>query len=82
MIIYDTINQFVDRVRAASRAKSKEVRVAIAEAEDVALAIAQMTAREANLQQQIIDLQNQLINLQNTIGMNNFVVNADGGSLK
>lgn len=82
-ISYDSVNSFLDRVRTAARAKSKEVRLGITEAEDIALAVGQMTAREATFQQQIIDLQQQIINLQSQIGgMDNIILEGDAGTFK
>jgi hypothetical protein len=81
-ISYDSINSFLERVRTAIRAKSKEVRLGITEAEDIALVVGQMTARETTLQQQIIDLQQQVITLQQSIGGLILDIEADAGSFK
>jgi len=79
-IPFDGINIFLERVRSATRSKSKEIRIGITEAEDVALTITQVIAREATSQQQIINLQQQIIELQQKFGMNNIEITGDGGS--
>lgn len=81
-IALDSVNSFLERVRTAVRAKSKEVRLGISEAEDIALAVSQMTAREAALQQQIIELQKRVIEMQDQVSGGIINIDADGGTFK
>lgn len=81
-IALDSVNAFLERVRTAVRARSKEVRLGISEAEDIALAFAQVAAKETTYQQQIIDLQRQIIDMQNQMTGGVINIDADAGSFK
>lgn len=77
-IATDSINQYVDRVRTATRAKSKELRISITEAEDIALALTQYVLRENSLLQQINDLHDTINALRHELTEKN--IDFDGGS--
>lgn len=62
---------FVEKYRTARNFNSKEIRLTIQEAEQMALSIADMIGRETELSRKIIDLQEQI--------MSGVEVRQDGG---
>lgn len=58
------IRSFLDKVRIAKSASSKEIRLTIQEAEQLGLALGTLLAKELELADQIIDLQNQILSAE------------------
>lgn len=58
------VKSFVERVRLARSANSKEIRLTISEAEQLSLALATMLAAESELTKKIMDLQQQILSAE------------------
>ena len=58
------VKSFVERVRLARSANSKEIRLTISEAEQLSLALATMLAAESELAKKIMDLQQQILSAE------------------
>lgn len=55
------IRSFLDKVRVAKSANSKEIRVTIQEAEQLGIALGMLLSKELDMANQIIELQSQLL---------------------
>lgn len=53
----DAVNKFLERVRSAQRSRSKEVRLTIDEANEIATNIAQLLGQSTKLLNDIVELQ-------------------------
>ena len=53
----EAVDKFLKRVEAGTKAKSKEIRLTIIEAQEIALQLSQMTVKENQLLTKIIALQ-------------------------
>lgn len=53
----DAVNKFLERVRSAQRSRSKEVRLTIEEANEIATNIAQLLGQSTKLLNDIVELQ-------------------------
>lgn len=58
------VRSFLDKVRVAKSANSKEIRITIQEAEQLGIALGMLLSKELDLANQIIDLQSQIINAE------------------
>ncbi len=55
------IRSFLDKVRVAKSAQSKEIRVTIQEAEQLAIALGILLSKELDMANQILELQSQIL---------------------
>ncbi len=55
------IRSFLEKVRIAKSANSKEIRVTIQEAEQLGIALGMLLSKELDMANQIIELQSQLL---------------------
>lgn len=58
------IRSFLDKVRVAKSAQSKEIRITIQEAEQLGIALGILLSKELDLANQIIELQSQILNAE------------------
>lgn len=79
-ISLESVEKFLERVRVASRTKSKQVVLSTQEAEDISLAIAQLMARNNTLLEEIAGLQRETITAQK--GAMDTTIEVDAGSFK
>lgn len=61
----DGVHEFLEKFRNAKNFNSKELRLTIQEAEQLAIGISLMTSRYKQLSDQVIELQEQLLNVGN-----------------
>jgi light-regulated signal transduction histidine kinase (bacteriophytochrome) len=53
----EPFNTYIEKVRSAARSRSKNVTFSLEEAQELAAAIAQISIKQSELLQQIVDLQ-------------------------
>lgn len=58
------IRGFLDKVRVAKSANSKEIRVTIQEAEQLSIALGILLSKELDMANQIIELQSQIVSAE------------------
>lgn len=76
----DVIETFLERLRAATKSRSREIRLGIEEAQELAVAISQILTRDNQLFARITELQDRVIMLQADRTQNSIqTIEADAG---
>jgi hypothetical protein len=80
MINLTPVDKFLKAVKTAKDYNSKEMRLSITEAEQLALSLGQWLLQERQLQDRIMQLQDELLRTQNNTGTSGGPVQLSGGS--
>ncbi len=80
MINLTAVDKFLKAVKTAKDYNSKEIRLSMTEAEQLALALGQWLLQERQLQERIMQLQDELLRSQSNTVASNAPVQLSGGS--
>lgn len=80
MINLTSVDKFLKAVKTAKDYNSKEIRLTMSEAEQLALSLGQWLLQERQLQDRIMQLQDDLLRIQSANPTTNQTVQLSGGS--
>ena len=80
MINLTAVDKFLKAVKTAKDYNSKEIRLSMTEAEQLALSLGQWLLQERQLQERIMQLQDELLRSQSNTVASNAPVQLSGGS--
>lgn len=60
----EEIDNFINRVKVARQTRSKEIRLTLVEAENLALSLTALISRDLTLAEKIVQLQQQLLDMK------------------